>query len=41
MGLLSTAERDAFLKVWPEIESNEDSMLVAPLMMEVIARKAG
>ena len=40
MGLLSAAERGAFLKVWPEIESNEDSLLVAPLMMEVIARKA-
>jgi ubiquinone/menaquinone biosynthesis C-methylase UbiE len=40
MGLLGAAERDAFLKVWPEVEANEDSMLIAPLMMEIIARKA-
>jgi ubiquinone/menaquinone biosynthesis C-methylase UbiE len=40
MGLLSAAERDAFLRVWPEVESNEDSILIAPLMMEVVARKA-
>jgi hypothetical protein len=40
MGLLRAAERDAFLRVWPELESNEDSMLIAPLMMEIIARKA-
>jgi hypothetical protein len=40
MGLLSAAERDGFLRVWPEVESNEDSMLIAPLMMEVVARKA-
>jgi ubiquinone/menaquinone biosynthesis C-methylase UbiE len=40
MGLLRFEERDAFLKVWPEVEFNEDSMLIAPLMMEIIARKA-
>jgi len=40
MGLLRSEERDAFLKVWPEVESDEDSMLIAPLMMEIIARKA-
>ena len=39
MGLLRADERDAFLEVWPEVESNEDSMLIAPLMMEVVARK--
>jgi len=39
LGLLSAAERDTFLRVWPEVESNEDSILIAPLMMEVVARK--
>jgi hypothetical protein len=39
-GLLTTAARDAFLKVWPRVEAHPDSMLIAPLMMEVIAKKA-
>jgi SAM-dependent methyltransferase len=40
MGLLRADERDAFFKVWPEVESDEDSMLIAPLMMEIVARRA-
>ena len=30
----------AFLRVWPEVEADPDSMLIAPLMMEVAGRKA-
>lgn len=41
MGLLTHTERDAFLKVWPEVETDPDSMLIAPLMMEVVGRKPG
>ena len=39
MGLLTRAERNAFLDIWPQVEADPDSMLIAPLMMEVVARK--
>lgn len=39
MGFLTATEREAFLKVWPEVETHPDSMLIAPLVMEVLGRK--
>jgi SAM-dependent methyltransferase len=39
MGLLTPSERKAFLDVWPQVERDRDTMLVAPLMMEILARK--
>lgn len=39
MGLLSHAERNAFLEVWPHVERDPDAMVITPLMMEVAGRK--
>ena len=39
MGLLTATERAAFLAVWPEVEADPDSLLIGPLMMEIVAAK--
>jgi ubiquinone/menaquinone biosynthesis C-methylase UbiE len=39
MGLMTTAERDAFVTCWPEMEATPNAMIITPLMMEFVARK--
>lgn len=39
MGLLTTAERDAFVAIWPEMEANPGALIQTPLMMEVVGTK--
>jgi ubiquinone/menaquinone biosynthesis C-methylase UbiE len=40
MGLLTPEVRQAFISAWPEMEANPSAMIITPLMMEFIARKA-
>lgn len=39
MGLLTTTEREEFLKIWPQVERDPNSMVMAPTVMEVMAQR--